>query len=165
MKRPLPHIPRGPRRVRPAPASVLLACPRLSPEWELGALRALIKPQLGSRIRHRSGAQHWPRGADAIVRQVAGACAERLGFMPTLHLPDAGDYFLIANISSPEIEEAKALAVLLSRRLPELWFVLGRLMVRNGRFFRRRFGYKLELTLARNVHVRREIRSALFGII
>src|SRR5687767_15860243 len=56
LMRPLPNIPRGPRRAtRSSASSLLLACPRLSPEWELSALRALIKPQLGSRIRHRNG--------------------------------------------------------------------------------------------------------------
>ena len=163
--RPLPHIPRGPRRPLPATEALLLGCPRVSPEWELSALRALIKPQMGSRIRHRSGLQTWPAGADAQVRAAASACAERLDFEPTIHMPETGDYFLIANIPRRQLEEAKALAVMLSRRLPELWFVLGRLNVRNGRFFRRRFGYKLELRHASNVHVRRDIRTALSGMI
>jgi len=144
---------------------VLLACPRVSPEWELGALRALIKPHLGSKIRRRGGEQRWPARAAADVRELAGACEQRLGFEPTIHLPEEGDYFLLANVPSSQIEQGKALAVLLSRRLPELWFVLGKLTVRNGRFFRRRLGYKLELVLADDVRVRRRVRSALGGMI
>jgi hypothetical protein len=51
--------------------------------------------------------------------------------------------------------------MLISRRLPEVWVVLGKLFVRNGKFYRREFGYKLKLVPATNVHLRRDIRAAI----
>jgi hypothetical protein len=59
------------------------------------------------------------------------------------------------------LDEAKALAMLLSRRLPNLWLVLGRLFVRDGKFYRREFGYKLNLVQAHDVHLRQDIRAAM----
>ncbi len=58
-----------------------------------------------------------------------------------------------------------ALAQLISRRLPELWFVIDRLFVNDGMFYRRQFGYKLNLVPASNVHLPRAIRAALRGVI
>jgi hypothetical protein len=145
--------------------AVVLACPRVSPEWEAAALRALIKPQHGGAIRHRRGEQRWPAGATAVVREVARVCAERLGFEPVIHLPDEGDFLLAASIPAGSAEEGKAMALMLSQRLPELWFVYGRLIVHGGRFLRRRKrgGYKLQLVPASDVHVRRDVRGALRG--
>ena len=73
----------------------------------------------------------------------------------------AGEYHFLASVRRESVEEAKALAILLSRRLPELWLVLGKLFVRNGKFYRRELGYKLNLVPATNVHLRRDIRAAI----
>src|SRR5688500_3416867 len=68
MRRPLPVMPRGPRRRRPTgPRRRLFACPRVAPDWELGALRALMKPQANGAILHRDARQPWPDdAADAV---------------------------------------------------------------------------------------------------
>ena len=58
-----------------------------------------------------------------------------------------------------------ALALILSQRLPEHWFVLDRLFVNAGVCFRRQFGYKLNLVPASNVHLPRAIRAALRPLI
>jgi hypothetical protein len=166
MGRPLPSIPRGAgRRAVVAPQSLLMGCPRISPEWELAALRALMKPQLKGAILHRAAAQRWPRDAggriDALRREVAG----RTGFDPLPHLPPDGDYHLICAVAPSQEAEARAFALALSKQFRQTWFVIGRLFVRDQTFWRRRFATQLTLVRASNVHLPRELRSLLKGII
>lgn len=129
------------------------------------ALHALIKPQNKGKILHRSGLQQWPARGDEIVAGAQQASRDRLGFDPPLHQPADGEYFLAGGIEAADMPRAMGLALLLSRGLPGLWLVLGRLLVRDGRFFRRERGYKLKLVEARNVRLTREIRTALRGLI
>jgi hypothetical protein len=162
MPRPLPIFPRAPRRSRPLGSHpAFLACSRSSPHWELAALRALMKPQTKDAILHRSSVQQWPATADDALERALSIVRDRLDFHPRVHRPRGGDFHLLIEFPPRQIEEAKALAALLSRRVPELWFTLGRLHLQNGRFFRRERGYKLQLVPATNVHLKREIRSAL----
>ena len=162
--RPLPTLPRGPRRRRRGPATaLLLACPRVCPEWELNAIRALIKPQLKGAIQHRSSQQVWPRDAESQLKSLIQQVRQRIGFEPDLHLSPAGDYFFVAAIPPAEVESARALALVLSAAFPDLWLVLDRLFVRNGRFFRRQRGLKLNLVPATNIHLSRPVRAALRG--
>jgi len=164
-RRPLPNIPRAARRARPRPAELLLACPRASPEWELGALRALIKPQTRGAIIHRDGRQTWPADAEATVRRVAASIEQRLVLPVELHLPAEGEYFFLARIPSRRQTDGLALAAALSAALPGLWFIYGRLYLRAGRFYRRERGVKLWLVEASNVHLPREMRVALRDMI
>jgi hypothetical protein len=55
--------------------------------------------------------------------------------------------------------------VALSRRLPGVWFTLGRVWVREGRFYRKRYGYQLRVVPASNVHLTREVRGKLRGVV
>ena len=161
MPRPFPVIPRGPRRRRPKPETLLLACPRVAPDWELGALRALMKPQTHGAIAHRKALQPWSaasaRAVDAARRDVHA----RLGFDAELHFPLDGEYFFAAEVEQAACEDAKGFALVVSKRLPELWFVLGRTFVKAGQFYRRERGFKLNLIPASNVHLTREVRAAL----
>ena len=164
MRRPFPIIPRGPRRARSdRPREHLLACPRVSPEWELGALRALMKPQERGRILHRPAEQPWPPDAADRVEAARALVRDRLGYDPKPHLPGEGDYFLAASVPDARLPHAMAFSVVLSRALPGLWFVLGRLYVRDGRFFRRQRGFKLNLVPASSVHLPRAVRAAIRG--
>lgn len=169
MPRPLPTRPRGPRRRRRAndQRSVLLACPRVSPEWELGTLRVLMKPHDWTRgaVQHRSPAQPWPPGAAAVVEAACDAVRARLGFQPPVHFPEAGDFFFVIEFNESQLEPGRALALLLSRRLPGAWFTLDRLFVRDGRFYRRQRGFKLNLVEASNVHLSRGTRARLKGVL
>jgi hypothetical protein len=160
-RRPLPIVPRAYRRRKHSPASILLACPCSDPHWELSALHALIKPQLKGAILHRSSEQKWPRDGEAIARQLQREFEQRVGWSPDLHFPDAGQYFLAANVRPEDQDRARAFALALSKRMPGLWFVIDRLFVHDGRFLRRRFGYKLQIVVASNVHVPRELRRRL----
>ena len=171
MRRPLPTLPRGPRGLRRRSQTGqpvhLLTCPRVSPEWELAALRVLMKPHEWTRgvIEHRDGAQPWPSGHARTVRRTVADVAERLSFEAALplHLPDAGDFWFVVEVPDGHSDLARALAVVLSRRLPGLWLTLDRLYVRDGRFFRRRRDntFKFRLVPATTVHLPRAVRSAL----
>jgi hypothetical protein len=163
MRRPLPIIPRGPRRKRPQRPTLLFACPRVSTEWELAALGALMKPKERTKgtLRHRRAEQPWPAEAEAALGAALTHIRERTGFDLPVHLPEAGDYRMIAQVPAANVEEAKGLAAVLSASLPDLWFVLDRLFVKDGTFYRRERGHKLNLVEAANVHLTRAIRSAL----
>lgn len=173
MPRPLPTLPRGPRRRRRDPPRLVLAVPRVDPAWELGALQALMKPQAKGAIVHRPAAQPWPADAADAADRVAAACRlarDRLGYDPRLHLPagpgagdDPGDFHLVADVAADDLPRAIAFAVVLSEALPGVWVSLGRLFMRDGRFYRRERGFKLRLVPAPNVHLRRDLRAALRG--
>src|SRR5688572_25528044 len=91
--RPFPVHPRGPRKRKKRRETVLLGCPRSSPEWELGALHALMKPKPHTRavIEHRSADQPWPADGEERVRAVCERLAERLGVEIEPQFPAAGD--------------------------------------------------------------------------
>ena len=160
MSRPFPGHPRGARR-KARVGRQLLGCQRVSPEWELGALRALIKPQLRGAIEHRSGLQAWPRGAERIVRAACDEIATRLDTQFVPHFPSAGTQYYVIEVEQEQLAEARALALLLSRRLSDLWLTMGKLFVLDGVFYRRQFGYRLKLVQASNIHLTRPIRQAM----
>jgi hypothetical protein len=147
------------------PAS-LLACPKVSPLFELNAVLALMKPneRTKGKVEHVAGVQAWPAEGDGVLEAVRREVGERLGFRPEVHRPGEGEYWFAVPFEPAELEAAKALAVAASRRLPGLWLTLGRLLVRDGRFYRRQYGYKLKLVPATNVHLRREVREAIKGL-
>ena len=172
MRRPLSTVPRGPgRRRRPAASQLLLACPKVSPEWELGALRALMKPHDWTRgaIAHRPAEQPWPAEAARSVEHAAALVLERLqtDVRPRLHFPAEGDYWFVIETAEAHVDQAKALGVVLSKRLPDLWLTLGRLYLRGGRFFRRKRDntFKFRIVPATGVHLPRPLRAALRGLV
>jgi hypothetical protein len=165
--RPVPVHPRGPRkRAASRPKEHVFACPRISPEWELDAFHALIKPRPErAALLKAEPQQPWPAKAKLALEDVRRIIAERLGYEPLVHHGAAGDYHFVAEVRDVDIPLARAAAVLLSRRLPATWFVVGRIFVRDGRFFRRERGYKLNLVEATNVHLPRAVRAALRGVL
>src|SRR5690349_14904565 len=142
-RRPFPVHPRGPRRRRAKHETILLACPRVAPDWELGALRALMKPQTRGSIAHRKATQPWSAAAREAVEASARDANQRIGFDAEIHFPIDGDYLFACEIDRAECEEAKGFALLASSRLPELWFVIDRVFVKGGKFYRRARGFKL----------------------
>lgn len=148
-------------------APSLLACPRVSPQYELNVVQALMKPneRTKGRVEHVEGEQVWPAGADEVLEGVRREVGERLGFRPEVYRPGEGEYWFAVPFDPGKVEAAKAFALALSRRLPGLWLTLGRLLVQDGRFYRRQYGYKLKLVPATNVHLKREVRAALNGLV
>jgi hypothetical protein len=160
-RRPFPVHPRGPRRRRVKHETILLACPRVAPDWELGALRALMKPQTRGAIAHRKATQPWDASAVRAIERSARDANERIGFDAELHFPVDGDYLFACEIDRAACEEAKGFVLLASSRLSELWFVIGRVFVKGGKVYRRARGFRLNLVPATNVHLTRPIRAAL----
>jgi len=174
MPRPLPTVPRGVgrRSLKAAgPRQVLLAYPKVSPEWEMGALRALMKPHDWTRaaIAHRPPEQAWPTEARGTVEQIVRHVLDRLDPQPPprLHFPEAGDFWFIVEGQSAQVEDLKALGLVLSARLPGNWLTLDRLYTRDGQFFRRKRDgtFKLRLVPASSVHLTRTVRAAIRGMI
>jgi hypothetical protein len=163
--RPLPNIPRLTRRKPLPPTRILLGCPRISPEWELSALQALMKPQLKNAILHRSAGQRLSAAARTRVENAIGVLATRTGYRPAVHWPMTGDYLFAFEVLPAELEEAKGLALVLSRQLPGTWLVIGRWFIQDGQFFRRERRFKLNLVPATNIHLSRPIRAALNGVL
>ncbi len=143
---------------------MLLGCPRISPRWELDAIQALIKPQMRGAIEHQNGNQIWSRAASQITVRVwesFAAHANLPGVESPLHLSAAGEFHAVATFSVRDESLARALAVALSTALPDNWWIVGRLFVHGGRFFRRERRIKLKLVPATNVHLPRELRLAV----
>jgi hypothetical protein len=130
-------------------------------------LHVLMKPKRLTRsaVEHRHGEQAWPPAADAALDESLKVLQERLQTSLVIHRPAQGEYHFLIEFTPPQKPEILALAQLLSRRLPDLWFVLDRLFVSAGVFHRRQFGYKLNLVPATNVHLPRAIRAALRGVL
>lgn len=161
MRRPFTVMPRGPRRPPRLQPELILGCPRIAPDWELGALAALMKPQRKGEILHREPKQRWPRDAAARVEAARQFVAERIGFSPPIDFPAGGDYLMFAKISREDLPKAMALATLLGDALPGVWIELGRLFLLDGQFYRRERGKKFKLVPAVSIHLRRDLRDAL----
>ena len=149
----------------------LLAYPRVSPEWELGALRALMKPHDWTRgaIAHRPAHQPWSAAIRRLVEEMTAALVERLkpNPPPRLHFPEQGDFWFVIEAVEDQLDVAKALGVVLSKRLPRAWMTLGRIHFRDGRFYRRKRDntFKFRLVPSATVHLPRPVRAALRDIL
>jgi hypothetical protein len=142
----------------------VFGCPRISPEWELDAFHALIKPRPErAALLKAEPRQAWPTRAGEILEEVMRVVRDRLEYEPTIHADAKGDYHFVAEVAEVDVPLARATAIVLSQRLPATWFVVGRVFVRDGRFFRRERGYRLNLVEASNVHLPRAVRAALRG--
>jgi hypothetical protein len=126
-------------------------------EWTRGA------------IEHRPAEQPWPPGAARSAEETARSVADRLGAdaLRRAHFPEGGDFWMVVEVSVADLPAARGLAVALSRRLTGVWFTLDRLYVRDGRFYRRKRDntFKFRLVPAPHVHVSRDVRSALRGVL
>ena len=119
------------------------------------------KPMTRGAVEHRDGRQAWPTDGDGRVTALTAAVNDRLGTAIDMHCSSAGEYHAVAAVPAEFEPHGRALAVVLSQSLPDLWFVYGRLFVRGGRFFRRRRGYRLEMVAAADVHLARDVRAKL----
>src|SRR4030095_14090655 len=97
-RRPFPVHPRGLRRRRVKHQTILLGCPRVAPDWELGGLRALMKPQTRGAIAHRKAMQPWDAAARRPIEASARCANQRVGFEIEIHFPTDGDYHFACEI-------------------------------------------------------------------
>jgi hypothetical protein len=135
-----------------------LVCPRISPQWELAAQLALVKPKpyTKDKIAHRHPRQPWPRNARRIIEKcVNGSVA--------ITFPRTGEHRMIAELSDVTPAQAKRFARRLSRCLPELWFALDELYLRDGVVYARTGRYNLELVRTNRTRLRRAVRFGFLG--
>ena len=131
-----------------------LVCPRISPEWELAAQLALVKPKpyTKDKIAHRDPQQLWPRNARKIVEEVLDGSV-------AVEFPKSGDDRMIVDFDEMEPARAKRLARKLSRAFPELWFTFDdATYLRDGVVYQRTGRYNLELVRADRMRLRRAVR-------
>jgi hypothetical protein len=140
-----------------------LVCPRISPEWELAAQLALVKPKpyTKDKIAHRDPQQLWSRNARKTISDCLGRPGDKSPGLAgvTMEFPKSGDHRVI--LEFPEIEpvRAKRIARKLSRCLPELWFILDEsIYLRDGVVYQRTGRYNLELVRADRMRLRRAVR-------
>ncbi|MEA2734188.1 MAG: hypothetical protein QOE14_639 [Humisphaera sp.] len=149
-----------------------LVCPRISPEWELAAQLALVKPKpyTKDKIAHRAPEQHWARNARKIIVEcleswgAPGPGVRRPGdkspgLAIAVEFPKSGEHRMIADLGEMEPARAKRLARKLSRSLPDLWFTFDDAMYfRDGVVYQRTGRYNLELVRAGRTRLRRAVR-------
>jgi hypothetical protein len=120
-------------------------------------------------IAHRPALQPWSRLFPRLVEEAAALVLERLQAEPppALHFPGGGDFWFLVEATESQADALKALAVVLSKRLPGVWLTLDRLYVRDGRFFRRKRDntFKFRLVPSTSVHLPRAVRAALRGLV
>ena len=143
-----------------------LVCPRISPEWELAAQLALVKPKpyTKEKIAHRDPQQRLPRN----VRRIVGMCLERPGAKApglagvSVEFPKSGDHDVIVDFGDLVAARAKRVARKISRALPELWFMFDDgdddIYLRAGVVYQRTGRYNLELVRADRMRLRRAVR-------
>jgi hypothetical protein len=131
--------------------------------WQIQSMRALFKPQLKSALLHRrASAQRWGDLDRANVVAALDELRDRLDEpFPPIHFPGAGEYRMIATLPCEQLELAKSIAIVLSRCLSHRWIIVGKLMVRNERFYRRGGRFNLAVKPARDVHVRCDLRRII----
>jgi hypothetical protein len=164
--RPLPVLPRGAASPRPPSDRLVLTCPRISPEWQLAATLALVKPKPYTKrmIQHRDAKQPWPRNARRIICDFVGTLDSSLAGVMTVDFPTRGEHRLTVEFTGEYVAQAKRIARRLSKLLPELWFVLGETEYARGGVVYHRVGkYKLELVRARRVRLRRAVRFGFYS--
>jgi hypothetical protein len=135
---------------------MLLSCPRISPQWQLAAQLALVKPKPYTRdkIAHTSARQRWPRNGRRVIHEFARDRSLQAEF----HLKSAD--FLHIQL---EPTRGKRIARQLSRLLPSLWFNLDGQFLRDGVFYTCTGRYKLELVRASRVRLRRSVHYGFLG--
>jgi hypothetical protein len=156
--RPIPTYPRGeilrPRRR----LSLWLECPRISPEWELAAKLALVKPRGYTRekIAHSAAVQPWRRGPRGTRRTIEQTLSRESGVGAVCF--GRGPMRLRVELPGESMAAALRVARRLSRALPALLFVIGEKYNRDGVIYQRAGKYKLDLVRASRVRLRRSVR-------
>jgi hypothetical protein len=134
----------------------------VSPDWAIAAFHALVRPKPWRReaIEHRNGEQAWPAEGERVVGEIAGEFGRRFGEAMAVHTGAAGDFHFVVEVDARAGEVAKALGVVLSKRLG-VWVQVGKVYVHGGKFYRTRGRNIRRLVVAKDVHVQREVRAVV----
>jgi hypothetical protein len=137
---------------------ISLVCPRISPQWELAARLALVKPKPYTKnaLTNASPRQKWSRRARRLVEELS-ANADA-----TAEFPARGEHHFIIKLDD-DMNQARRFARQISRALPDLWFILDGDHLRGGVFYQRTGKYNLELIPTTRMRLRRSIRWGYFG--
>jgi hypothetical protein len=140
-------------------APVVMTCPTISPEWQLAAELALVKPKpyTKDKIQHATARQRWPRNARRIVDDFAAA------HELTATYASRGPNRVLIDMTRVTPPRAKRLARKLSRLLPTLWFDFAGSYLRDGEFHTRRGRYRLELVKSDRPRLRRSVKYGFLG--
>ena len=142
-----------------------LICPRMCPQWEFAARLALVKPKPYTKgaIVHRDPRQRWPRAARRIIAAVIAQLSSDDRESMSIEFPSDGENRVVIDFMQVNPVRMNGIAKRISRELPELWFSLGPVYLRNGEFFRRWGKYKLELIRTEHARLRRAVRFGFYG--
>ena len=165
MPRPLPTIPRGPKRGAPQARvdRTVLACPAVSPEFRFRAFVALVKPQLKRGIAHRTGRQALPRAAKRVVLESIEKLGPRVAPRTEVRLqPDSVDLLTI-RFHPRDARLARSFALGFSTRFPKLWFLFDGRLLHGGRFYRRQGRYRLMPVSMRVPRLPRDVFLVMVG--
>ena len=165
MPRPLPTIPRGPKRSTPRDGAgcITLTCPRVSPEYEFRAFAALVKPQLKRGVAHRSGRQALPRAARRVVREAVARLGPRVAARTEVWLDPHEADLLTIHFDSRDSRQARAMSIEFSSRFPMLWFLFDNRLLHGGRFYRRQGRYRLVPVSMRVPRLPRDLFLVMVG--
>ena len=165
MSRPLPTIPRGPKRATPRDDAdrITLTCPNVSPEYEFRAFAALVKPQLKRGVAHRTGRQALPRAARRVVREAVARLGPRVAARAEVRFDPHDATLLTIRFDPRDARRARAAALDISTRLAELWFLFDDRMLHGGRFYRRQGRYRLVPVSMRVPRLPRDVFLVLVG--
>lgn len=165
MSRPLPTIPRGAKRRSPPPQvdRIVFRCPSVSPEYELRAFIALVKPQFKRAVTHRSGRQVLPRAAGRIVGELIANLGPRVAARTEGRVCPADDNLLQIEFDPRDARRARALAIDISTRFASLWFFFNDRLLHGGRFYRRQGRYRLVPVSLRVPRLPRELFLTMVG--
>jgi len=142
-----------------------LICPRMCPQWEFAARLALVKPKPYTKeaIVHRHPRQPWSRSARRVIEALIAELPSDGRESMSVEFPSDGENRLVIDFAHVNPVRVNAIAKRISRQLPELWFSLGPVYLRNGEFFRRWGKYKLELIRTKHAKLRRAVRFGFYG--
>jgi len=118
-----------------------------------------MKPQTRGAIEHTAPEQKWPADAERDVREISERLAEVLGIPIEPHFPAGDEFYMVITLPGTAWYESLAAARALSGIVPGCWFTLGRVFIRDGKFFNRERGYKLNLRPSKHHRVPRSIAA------
>ncbi len=148
--------------------------PLHSPKRQADELRVLMKPHDWTRqaLVHRVAAdagrpeveQPWHADDEAVLLERAMKAADRLTLTLQTVETDADERLRleVVGTTGPAVESSlRAVAATCSALRPKLWFVIGRVAMHQGQFWRRKRGATPQWIEHKSLHLTRDARAAV----